>query len=130
MFMDTTLMSTLRKLDLTPSAIHVLSLMVDEQEAGGAVHLTQPEMAKLLGVHPSRVSRAMRLLVDRGLVVRPNNGKGRSYSLNPAVAGYESEEDFVREMTRQLAVGGPPPILVPEYQTAPPRRGTQLHSVA
>ena len=54
----------------------------------------------------------------------------RSYSLNPAVAGYESEEDFVREMTRQLAVGGPPPILVPEYQTAPPRRGTQLHSVA
>ncbi|MGW9120242.1 MarR family transcriptional regulator [Streptomyces sp. NPDC055663] len=119
-------MATLRKLELTPSAIDVFSLMVEEQEPGGAVHLTQPEMADLLGVHPSRVSRAMGLLVNRGLVVRPNGGKGRSYALNPTVAGYETEEDFVREMRRQLAVGGPPPILVPEYQKAPPRRGAQL----
>ncbi|WP_406459591.1 MarR family transcriptional regulator [Streptomyces sp. NBC_00876] len=61
--------------------------LVEEQEPGGAVNLTQPEMAAKLGIHPSRVSRAMRVLVERGVVIRPNNGKGRSHSLNPAIAG-------------------------------------------
>ncbi|MEU5748269.1 ArsR family transcriptional regulator [Streptomyces sp. NPDC047726] len=130
MFMDTSAMATLRKLELTPTAIDIFSLMVEEQEPGGAVHLSQQEMADLLGIHISRVSRAMGLLVDRGVVVRPNGGKGRRYSLNPIVAGYETEADFVSEMQRQLALGGPPPIFVPEYQKAPPRRGAQLHSVA
>jgi predicted transcriptional regulator len=130
MLMDTGLMVLLRRLRLTPTAIEVLSVMVEKQEPGGAVLMTQTEIASELGVDRTRVSRAMRLLVERGVVVRPN-GVGRRYSLNPTVAGYDSEHDMEKEMTRQLAAGGPPPIMVPKYQQAPPKAGHgHLSSVA
>ncbi|MFC9607998.1 MarR family transcriptional regulator [Streptomyces niveus] len=130
MLMDTGLLAMLRRLKLTPTATDVLSVMVEKQEPGGHVIMTQPEMAKELDIHPSRVSRAMALLVDRGLVIRPNNGRGRSYALNPTVAGYESESHLADEMTKQLALGGPPPIMVPKYQQPPPKPGQGHLSVA
>ncbi len=131
MLMDTGLMAMLRKLKLTQTATDVLSVMVEFQEPGGAVLRTQPEIAAELGIHRTQVSRAMSLLVGRGLVLRNNNGKGRSYALNPAIAGYESADAQAREMTRQLAAGGPPPILVPDYQQTPPKEGRgNLTSVA
>ncbi|MEU9774539.1 helix-turn-helix domain-containing protein [Streptomyces sp. NPDC047968] len=132
MFMDTTAMASLWRLDLTPTATAVLSLMVDEQAPGGAVHLSQDEMAKKLSINRAHISKGMRMLVERGLVIRPNGGRGRRYALNPAIAGYESEEDFVQTMTTLLAAGGPPPIVVPDYKTAPPRRTSTrgLRSVA
>ncbi|MER5482616.1 helix-turn-helix domain-containing protein [Streptomyces sp. NPDC002812] len=128
--MDTTLMSIIPQLGLTPTAIYVLSVMTKNQEPGGAVMLTQPEIAAELDIDRTQVSRAMGVLTDRGLVVRSNNGKGRSYALNPVIAGYETEADFAQEMQRQLQIGGPPPILLPEYQKAPPRRRGNLHAVA
>lgn len=131
MFMDTGLVSTLRKLKLTETAKDVLSVMCERQEPGGAVLMTQPQIACELGIHKSQVSRAMAQLVERGLVQRPNNGRGRSYSLNPAIAGYESEEDMARAMTEAISAGGPPPILIPDYQHTPPKPGrAQLSSVA
>lgn len=130
MLMDTGLLAAMRRLKLTPTAQYVLSVMVEEQEPGGAVLMTQPEIAAVLGIDRTRVSRAIAQLVDRGIVIRPNNGRGRSYSLNPTVAGYESEEDMADEMTKVLASGGPPPIRVPRYQQEPPKPGRGHLSVA
>ncbi|MCC9311951.1 hypothetical protein LN042_33655 [Kitasatospora sp. RB6PN24] len=64
---------------------------------------------------PSVVSRGMTLLVERGLVLR----KGYRYRLHPAVAGYSSELEMQAAMAR-AAREGVPPILIPDYQAAPP----------
>ncbi|MFI2373199.1 MarR family transcriptional regulator [Streptomyces sp. NPDC018833] len=132
MLMTTTgLMGMLHELELTPTAINVLSVMVKYAEPGGAVDMKQAEIDEVLGVGQASMSRAMALLVERGLVLRSGNGRGHRYALNPAIAGYSSEDEFKSEMSKQLAVGGPPPILVPEYQKRPPKPGSgSLHAVA
>ncbi|MGW0562838.1 hypothetical protein ACWDZ4_20020 [Streptomyces sp. NPDC003016] len=133
MLLNTTgLLGQLYELELTPTAIKVLSVMVRFQQAGGDVEMKQTDIDAILGVGPSAMSKAMTLLVERGLVLRSAEGRGHSYSLNPAIAGYESEYDLKAEMTKQLAVGGPPPIHVPGYEKMPPKPGSApgLRSVA
>ncbi|MFJ3906116.1 hypothetical protein [Streptomyces sp. NPDC090025] len=132
MLMTTTaLLGLLHRLQLTPTAIDVLSVMFAHSEAGGDVNMKQSEIDEVLGVGQSSMSRAMALLVDRGLVLRSGNGRGHRYALNPAIAGYASEDQMKQEMSNQLAVGGPPPIVVPEYSRRPPKRPSGgLHAVA
>ncbi|WP_329012259.1 hypothetical protein [Streptomyces sp. NBC_00690] len=127
----TALMGMPYKLDLTPTATKALSVMVDRSESGGEVHMNQAEIDDILQVGPSSMSRAMGLLVQRGLVLRSGKGRGHSYALNPAIAGYTSADELTAEMSHQLAQGGPPPILIPKYQVEPPKPGTGgLHAVA
>ena len=93
--------------------------------------LKQSEIDEVLGVGPSSMSRAMALLVDRGLVLRSGNSRGHRYALNPAIAGCRSEDEMKQEMSTLLAAGGPPSIVVPEYTRRPPRTsGGGLHAVA
>ncbi|WP_185923815.1 helix-turn-helix domain-containing protein, partial [Streptomyces sp. WAC05374] len=120
----TGLIGMLHKLELTPTAINVLSVMFERSEPGGVVDMNQADIDAVLGVGQASMSRAMSLLVDRGLVLRSGNGRGHRYALNPAIAGYSSEAEMQKEMTQQLATGGPPPILVPEYQKRPPKAGS------
>lgn len=131
LFNTTGLLGMLYQLQLTPTAIDVLSVMVERQEPGGSVGMKQSEIDEILGVGQASMSRAMALLVDRGLVLRSGNGRGHRYALNPAVAGYESQAELEKSMTAQLAVGGPPPIMVPGYAKRPPKPGKGgLHAVA
>ncbi|MFE9426997.1 MarR family transcriptional regulator [Kitasatospora sp. NPDC006697] len=118
MLMVTDLLGLLHRLELTPTATNVLSVMVDQQSPGGVVPLTQQEIADELKILPSVVSRGMALLVERGLVLR----KGYRYRLHPVLAGYTSEAELQAAMAR-AASEGVPPILLPEYQTAPPKPG-------
>ncbi|RRR87014.1 helix-turn-helix domain-containing protein [Streptomyces sp. RP5T] len=120
MMTTTDLLGMLHQLQLTPTAIDVLSVMVAHQDPGGAVGMKQSEIDAVLGVGQASMSRAMGLLVDRGIVLRSGGGRGHRYALNPAVAGYESQDELEKEMTQQLAVGGPPPIRVPGYAKRPP----------
>lgn len=127
MFMVTDLFAMLPRLELTPTATNVLSVMVAQQRPGGAVPISQRAIALELGILPSVVSRAMGQLADRGLVLR----RGNRYSLNPVIAGYETEHEMATTMSRLLEQGGPPPILIPNYQQRPPKAGKgQLTSVA
>ncbi|MDT0488159.1 helix-turn-helix domain-containing protein [Streptomyces doebereineriae] len=127
----TGLFGMLYQLQLTPTAIDVLSVMVKHQDAGGNVGMKQAEIDEILGVGQASMSRAMALLVDRGIVLRSGGGRGHRYALNPAIAGYESQHDLQKEMDRQLALGGPPPIMVPGYAKRPPKPGKGgLQSVA
>ncbi|MER6076034.1 hypothetical protein ABT187_46310 [Streptomyces sp. NPDC001817] len=131
LFNTTGLLGMLYQLQLTPTAIDVLSVMVQRQQAGGSLDMKQSEIDEILGVGQASMSRAMALLVDRGIVLRSGNGRGHRYALNPAVAGYESQTDLEKSMTEQLAVGGPPPIRVPGYAKRPPKPGKGgLHAVA
>ncbi|MFJ7078452.1 hypothetical protein [Streptomyces sp. NPDC098781] len=124
MLLNTTgLLGMLYQLQLTPTAIDVLSVMAERQQSGGAVGMKQAEIDEILGVGQASMSRAMGLLVERGVVLRSGGGRGHRYALNPAVAGYESQHELERAMTEQLAVGGPPPIRVPGYAKRPPKPG-------
>ncbi|MEU5388708.1 MULTISPECIES: MarR family transcriptional regulator [Kitasatospora] len=118
MLMVTDLFGLLRRLELTPTATNVLSVMVERQDPGGAVPITQQDIAEELQILPSVVSRGMTLLVERGLVLR----KGYRYRLHPAIAGYNSELEMQAAMAR-AAREGVPPILIPDYQTTPPKAG-------
>ncbi|MEW1912334.1 MarR family transcriptional regulator [Kitasatospora sp. NPDC085895] len=118
MLMVTNLFGMLRRLELTPTATNVLSVMVEKQDPGGAVPITQQDIAEELQILPSVVSRGMTLLVERGLVLR----KGYRYRLHPAIAGYSSELEMQAAMAR-AAREGVPPILIPDYQAAPPKPG-------
>lgn len=111
----------LHQLQLTPTAIKVLSIMAKHQDPGGKVDMKQSEIDEILGVGQASMSRAMALLVERGIVLSSRNGRGYRYALNPAVAGYESQTDLEKAMTEQLALGGPPPIKVPGYTKGPPK---------
>lgn len=123
LFNTTGLLGMLHQLQLTPTAIDVLSVMVKHQESGGSVDMRQSEIDEILGVGQASMSRAMALLVERGIVIRSGNGRGHRYALNPAVAGYETQAELETEMTKQLAVGGPPRITVPGYAKRPPKPG-------
>lgn len=133
MLMTTTgLLSMLHQLELTPTAINVLSVMFKNSETGGAVDMQQREIDAVLGVGQASMSRAMALLVERGLVLRSGKGRGHRYALNPAIAGYTSEGEMKHELGTLQATGGLQPILVPDYTRKPPKPGTGpgLHAVA
>ena len=85
---------------------------------GRPPRLLQAEIAAKLGILPSVVSRAMGLLVERGLVLR----RGNRYALNPAIAGYSSETELRDELGKAVQQGLPP-IHVPEYASRPPKTG-------
>ncbi|MCX5216163.1 MarR family transcriptional regulator [Kitasatospora sp. NBC_00240] len=125
MLMVTDLFGILRRLELTPTATNILSVMVDKQNPGGVVPLTQQDIAEELQILPSVVSRSMTLLVERGLVLR----KGYRYRLHPAIAGYNTELEMQAAMAR-AAREGVPPILIPDYQKAPPKAGPTRLRVA
>ncbi|MEU4098056.1 helix-turn-helix domain-containing protein [Streptomyces sp. NPDC026673] len=128
MLMATDLFAMLPRLELTPTAVNVLAVMVGKQQPGGAVPVTQAEIAEELDILPSVVSRAMALLSDRGLVIRP--GRGHRYSLNPAIAGYASEQEMGTTLGRAVINGTLPPIKVPNYQKRPPKKSGRLAPVA
>ncbi|MEU8789763.1 helix-turn-helix domain-containing protein [Streptomyces sp. NPDC048643] len=119
LFQTTGLFGMLHQLQLTPTAIDVLSVMVGHQDASGNVSMKQSEIDEILGVGQASMSRAMALLVERGIVIRSGGGRGHRYALNPAVAGYESQTELEKSMTQQLAVGGPPAHQGPRLRQAP-----------
>lgn len=80
------LLSMLHQLQLTPTAIDVLSVMVEHQDPGENVGMKQSEIDEILGVGQASMSRAMALLVERGIVLRSGGGRGHRYGLNPAIA--------------------------------------------
>ncbi|MEH0580061.1 hypothetical protein QBA54_37490 [Streptomyces sp. B21-108] len=81
--------------------------------------MKQSEIDAILGVGQASMSRAMGLLVERGIVLRSGGGRGHRYALNPAVAGYESQTDCPLEVSsRAIASYG-------EFTVRKARRPTQ-----
>jgi predicted transcriptional regulator len=83
LFQTTGLLGMLHQLQLTPTAIDVLSVMVKPQDPGGNVGMKQSEIDEMLGAGQASMSRAMALLVERGIVLRSGGGREHRYALNP-----------------------------------------------
>ncbi|WP_063774687.1 MarR family transcriptional regulator [Kitasatospora azatica] len=116
----------IHRLQLTPTAIAVLGIMSELQASGGAVNYTQVDMAERLGVLESAVSRGMKLLVARNLVIRSGDGRGHSYRLHPFIAKYSSEREMeaaLRAAAVEVREGRMPDIAAPLYRKQPPRAG-------
>ncbi|MFD8756027.1 hypothetical protein ACFV0O_34385 [Kitasatospora sp. NPDC059577] len=121
------------RLKLTPSAIAVLGIMSDLQLPGGEVNHSQVEMAQRLGMLESAVSRGMKCLVDRHLVIRSGEGRGHSYRLHPFIAKYSSEAEMeasLRAAAVEVREGRLPDIAAPLYRKQPPRASGRPKLVA
>ncbi|MGP3991502.1 hypothetical protein [Streptomyces sp. 3N207] len=75
----------------------------------------------------------MALLESRGLVLRPEGRKYRTYYLHPYIASYASPEELeeaLQDAAERIEDGELPEITAPMYETAPPkRRPTPLKAV-
>jgi hypothetical protein len=121
------------RLNLTPSAIAVLGIMSELQSVGGHVNHSQIEMAQKLGVLESAVSRGMKLLVARNLVIRSGEGRGHSYRLHPFIAKYSSQHEMeaaLRVAATEVREGRLPDIAAPLYRKQPPRAAGRPNLVA
>ncbi|MFI6588340.1 hypothetical protein [Embleya sp. NPDC050493] len=119
LIMNTHVIGQLPFFELTPTAAKVLSTMIRLQQPGGFVEHSQRAMGIMLGIPESAVSRGIRELCDKGLVLRPN----RRNWLHPAIAGYTSIEEMNEEIQRAAQSPLVPPLLIPNYQVMPPREG-------
>ncbi|WP_327286571.1 hypothetical protein [Streptomyces sp. NBC_01205] len=114
----------LHKLELSRGAQDLLSALIELQEPGGEVRMSQQELAARVGLGKNAASTAMASLVDRHLVLRPENSY-RTYILHPYIAGYETLEDLaaaVQEAARRIQDGTLGEPSAPRYATAPPKR--------
>lgn len=114
MIMRTEVWSTVRELGLTVTAYNLLNLIIEIQEPGGKIRESQSELAAQLEIHPNLCSRAMKLLTDTNVVLRPARTR---YELHPLVAAYSTEEDMhvaIREALDAIARGE-----LPRVQTKP-----------
>ncbi|MFF7459079.1 hypothetical protein [Kitasatospora sp. NPDC008115] len=121
------------RLKLTPSAIAVLGIMSELQLPGGDVRHSQVDMAERLGLAESAVSRGMKCLVARNLVIRSGDGRGHSYRLHPFIAKYSSQaemEDALRLAAVDVREGRLPDIAAPLYRKQPPRAAGRPNLVA
>ncbi len=101
--------------------------MSELQAIGGDVNYSQSEMAQKLGLQESAVSRGMKLLVARNLVIRSGEGRGHNYRLHPFIAKYSSQherEAALRTATAAVREGLLPDIAAPLYRKQPPRATT------
>ncbi|MFF1412607.1 hypothetical protein ACFVX6_23020 [Streptomyces sp. NPDC058289] len=114
----------LHRLELSRGAQDLLSALIDLQEPGGEVRMSQQELAARVGLGKNAASTAMASLVDRHLVLRPEHSY-RTYILHPYIAGYETVEALataVREAARSIQNGTLGEPSAPRYETAPPKR--------
>ncbi|NUL01728.1 hypothetical protein HRW07_00330 [Streptomyces lunaelactis] len=115
----------LHQLELTKAAQDLLSAMVERQHPGGEVIASQRELAARVGLSRNSANVAMAALVDRHLVLRPENRRYRTYYLHPYIAGYETVEDLeaaIQVAARRIADGELPEPTAPRYDTPPPKR--------
>jgi DNA-binding transcriptional regulator YhcF (GntR family) len=99
MIMRSEVLGTLPTLGLSQSAYALLAVLIDQQEPGGKILQSQAELAESLGVHPNVCSRAMKILTDVNVVLRPSRNR---YQLHPLIASYSTVEDMNQAIAEAL----------------------------
>ncbi|OKI95050.1 hypothetical protein [Kitasatospora sp. CB01950] len=94
-------MAQLYRLGLSKAAYDVLSAMSEVQHSGGEVNASQAELAALVKLSKNRTSIAVNQLVERHVVLRPEN-RYRSYNIHPLFAGYNTVEELEAGITDAL----------------------------
>jgi predicted transcriptional regulator len=87
--------------DLNGQTMRVLMLVLSELDFENYINIKQVEIAKQLEMQKTHVSKAMRLLVDKGIILKVKEGTTTGYKLNPhygwkgKVANREKEIDRI-----------------------------------
>ncbi len=69
--------------DMTGETLKVMLLLMGNLEFENYIHIKQVELAKKLDMQKTHVSRAMRLLVNKGIILKVKSGTTTGYKLNP-----------------------------------------------
>ena len=69
--------------DMTGQALKVMLLLMSELEFENYITIKQVTIAEKLKIYKSDVSKAMRLLVDKGIILKIKEGTTTGYKLNP-----------------------------------------------
>ena len=93
--------------DMTGEQYKVLFALFNKLDFNSFLRVTRQELAELLKMQPVHVSRAMKVLKEKNIIVEgPPAGKFKTYRLNPYIAhkGKNRNEnilDFENELTKQ-----------------------------
>ncbi len=94
------------KLGLTGEQMNVLFLIFGKLDFENWLRLSQTDIAKELGMHKQHVNRAMKVLVEKGIIHKgPKVGSMLTYRLDPTfgVKGRAKNEKTIRRDIETLA---------------------------
>src|SRR5919198_6131181 len=78
------LFSLAKDKEITGECYRVLMILLGQLDFENWIYVSQKEMAEFLGLQKSQVSRAIRLLVEKGILLRSSPIRGsHGYRLNP-----------------------------------------------
>ena len=69
--------------DITGQVMRVYMLALSELEFENYITIKQTAIAQELAMHKTDVSKAMKLLVDKGIILKVKEGRTTAYKLNP-----------------------------------------------
>jgi hypothetical protein len=69
--------------DMTGQTLKVMLLLMSDLEFENYITIKQVAIAKELGIHKVDVSKAMKLLVEKGIILKVKEGSTTGYKLNP-----------------------------------------------
>jgi hypothetical protein len=97
--------------DASKDVFRVFMYVNGRLDFNNLIHLSQVEISEALGIKRQNVSRAMRWLIDNGVVEKgPKVGNSQTYRLNPNAGwkGKVTELDKALKQRRQPAPSGEP----------------------
>jgi predicted transcriptional regulator len=69
--------------DMTGETLKVMLLLMGNLDFENYIHIKQVELAKTLEMQKTNISRSMRILVDKGIILKVKEGRTAGYKLNP-----------------------------------------------
>jgi hypothetical protein len=94
------LMAIAKDKELTTEPYRVLMVLLGRLDFQNWIYVSQKETARELGMKKSSVSRAFKLLIEKGILLKHQSGKLHGYRLNPYY-GWKGK-------TRHLKLVSPP----------------------
>ncbi|MCK5728325.1 MAG: replication/maintenance protein RepL [Methylococcales bacterium] len=86
--------------DLTGQTLRVFMLSISELEFENYITIKQVDMAKRLSMHKTDVSKSMRILVDKGIILKVKEGTTSAYKLNPTYGWKGKVSNLEKERKR------------------------------
>lgn len=86
--------------DMTGQTLKVMLLLMANLEFENYISIKQVAIAQKLNIHKSEVSKAIRLLVEKGIILKVKEGTTVGYKLNPHYGWKGSVANMRREEQR------------------------------
>lgn len=102
-------MDTIRRLTMHPGIgmqeMRVFGALIDRLDYQNFIHVPQTELAEVTGIERSNINRALKKLIDFGIVVEgPRVGRSRTYRFDPD-AGWRGSKKALKTELRTIQGG-------------------------